>query len=92
MSLNVFIHGTTPWEGPFVPLMCAPRPRTGVQSTASPPAHLANWACPWMPEPKMPSRLSSTVDRKQLALWGWAVPTLKSVGVEGQYRRRLIWS
>ncbi len=32
------------WDSPLVPLMCAPRPRTGVQSLPRPPEYLASSA------------------------------------------------
>ena len=40
VSLATLRNGTTPWDSPLVPLMCAPIPRTRLQSLPRPPAVL----------------------------------------------------
>ncbi len=80
VSLAILRNGTTPEDSPLVPLMCAPIPRTGVQSLPRPPENLASIAL-FLIEPKIDSSSSSTVVRKQLDSCGRVVPALNSVGV-----------
>src|SRR6185312_2228334 len=81
VSLATLRNGTTPWLSPLVPLMCAPSPRTRVQSLPRPPEYFASSALSFT-DLKMPSRSSGTVVRKQDDSCGRWVPALNSVGVE----------